>query len=287
MMKVGFIGFGEAAKAFKTSPTWRGNACAFDTKTRQPSEQKSKRSDYDQCGVEACEDPRDVVAGSEILLSLVTADQAVAAAASVANTAGAGRIYIDFNSVSPGTKIEASQQVSQSGATYVDAAIMAPVYPAQQAVPILLAGAAAGEAVRVLEGMGFSNVSAIGGDIGKAASIKMVRSVFVKGIEAVSAECAIAARKAGVLDEVLESLGEEAASRINYNLERMLVHGDRRAAEMDEVAKTLLEFSVDPLLTVRVAERQRRLGESGRDLSRLPEGLSEKLDLIVGTKGAR
>ena len=45
-------------------------------------------------------------------------------------------------------------------------------------------------------------------------------------------------------DEVAASLdaswpGADWAAKADYNLDRMLVHGLRRAAEMEEVAKTL------------------------------------------------
>ena len=46
------------------------------------------------------------------------------------------------------------------------------------------------------------DVKIIEGPVGKASSIKMVRSIMVKGLEALTAECALAAVEADVLDEV-------------------------------------------------------------------------------------
>src|SRR3546814_5787444 len=116
---------------------------------------------------------------------------------------------------------------------------MAPVAPAVRAVPVLLSGSHAAEAAQVVADMGFSNISLAGEDIGRASTIKMLRSVMVKGIEALTAEMVLAARRAGVADEVLASLGEDWSQRAEYNLERMTRHGQRRADEMEEVAKTL------------------------------------------------
>jgi 3-hydroxyisobutyrate dehydrogenase-like beta-hydroxyacid dehydrogenase len=50
------------------------------------------------------------------------------------------------------------------------------------------------------------NFRIIKGAVGRASSIKMVRSIMVKGLEALTAECALAAHAADVMDEVFPSL---------------------------------------------------------------------------------
>ncbi len=138
---------------------------------------------------------------------------------------------------------------------------MAPVQPAALGVPVLVSGAHAAEAARVLADVGFSNVRLAGEDIGRASTIKMLRSVMVKGIEALTAEMMVAARQAGVADEVLASLGENWAQRAEYNLERMTMHGQRRADEMEEVARTLETLGVEPLMTHGTIIRQREMAQ--------------------------
>ena len=69
-------------------------------------------------------------------------------------------------------------------------------------------------------------------EIGAAAAIKMVRSVMIKGIEALTLGCFLAAVRAGVVDEVAASMknnypGLDWAKVVPYNLERMANHGDR------------------------------------------------------------
>jgi anthranilate phosphoribosyltransferase len=51
---------------------------------------------------------------------------------------------------------------------------------------------------------------------------------------------------------------------VPYNLERMAVHGERRAAEMEEVADTLRELGVEPLMTNATVKRQREMGQIGQ-----------------------
>ena len=96
----------------------------------------------------------------------------------------------------------------------------------------------------------------------------MIRSVMVKGIEALTAECVLAADAAGVIEEVLASLDASPPqpgwhARADYNLDRMMVHGLRRAAEMEEVVKTLDALGTGSEMTRGTVARQRALGSLG------------------------
>ena len=71
----------------------------------------------------------------------------------------------------------------------------------------------------------------------------------------------LAAERAGVVDEVLCSLGDGWHAKAEYNLERMRTHGVRRAAEMEEVAKTLDALGVQPLMTRGTIQRQREMAQ--------------------------
>jgi hypothetical protein len=75
-----------------------------------------------------------------------------------------------------------------------------------------------------------------------------------------------------VVDEVAGSLKNnypslDWAKIIPYNLERMASHGERRAAEMEEVAATLRELGIEPLMTQATVQRQREMGEIGAQQS--------------------
>lgn len=131
--------------------------------------------------------------------------------------------------------------------------------------------------------LGFSNITVAGSRTGDAAAIKMIRSVMIKGLEALTAECALAAERADVSDALFASLdstwteqGWEA--RADYNLDRMLAHGGRRAAEMEEAARTLEELRVEAAMTRGTIARQRALGALAIDP---PQGLAAKLAAIT------
>ena len=252
--RVALVGFGEAGESFVRSPGWRGEARGWDVLPE-------RRAAMAACGVDTADTAAAALGDRAFLLSLVTADSALAAARDYAPLLPEGALWCDMNSVAPETKRAAAAAIEAAGGRYVDVAVMAPVAKGL-AVPLLISGPHALAAQPLLEALGFSNVTITGEEVGRASAIKMIRSVMVKGLEALSVECAAAARAAGVFDEVMASLdaSEKAmgwAERVAYNRERMETHGLRRAAEMEESAKTLQGLGVEPVMTRGTIELQR------------------------------
>jgi 3-hydroxyisobutyrate dehydrogenase-like beta-hydroxyacid dehydrogenase len=263
MVQATLIGNGEAGQAFDLDGDW----AAYDL--------RAERSKAASLG--------EALAGTAMVLSVVAADQALNAARNAAQHIGAGALFYDMNSVAPGTKCEAAAMIESAGARYVDVAVMSPVHPKRRGTPLLVAGPHAEAGAAALALLGFSDVRVVGHDVGRASAIKMLRSVMYKGMEALTAECLIACEKAGVTDEVLGSFGNangsgDWASGADYRLDRMMVHGLRRAAEMEESAKTLEALGVEPLMTRGTVERQRRIG--GLGIVSPPAGLSAKLERL-------
>lgn len=277
---VGLIGFGEAGRTFAVAGGWRALAHVFDVQTDDPAGRDAMLASYAGAAVMGVRFLEDAVSGVDLILSLVTADQALAVAQAAAQYMSAGAIFCDLNSIAPQTKQAAARAIEAAGGHYVDVAVMAPVDPARMAVPLLLSGAKADAAEARLIALGFTNTRVVGADVGRASSIKMIRSVMVKGIEALTAECMLAADAADVLDEVLASLdaSEKAkpwGQRADYNLDRMLVHGLRRAAEMEEVVKTLEGLGTGAAMTRGTVARQRAIGALG--FKHPADGLAAKI----------
>ena len=273
---IGFLGFGEAAQAFVSDARWQPRAFAYDKKTETPTKRDGKLQDFSNHLVTGTESVAELCKRASVLLSVVTADQASSAATSAGSHLQAGTLYLDMNSVSPSTKRTNAERIESSGGSFVDVAIMSPVFPAQLDVPILVSGDAAGSARAHLQDCGFTNVRSVGDQIGRASSIKMIRSVMIKGIEALTAECLLAAHAAEVTDDVLKSLGKDWRNRANYNLDRMLVHGKRRAAEMEEVCLTLQELGVSPMMSNGTMKWQDQIARTATP----PKSLEQKLNLL-------
>jgi len=262
-----FIGFGEAGQALAGGLCEAGveRSAAWDILFPVAEGERLKRA-AETIGVHCASSAAEAVRGAEIVISAVTAASSVEAAQSVKHYLTGRPLYLDINSVSPGRKQETAKLLGDA-ARYIDLAIIAPIHPARHQTPMLLAGPDAEEAAPVLSALGMQ-VTIAGPETGAAAAVKMVRSVMIKGVEALTLECFLAAARAGVVDEVAASLknnypGLDWAKMIPYNLERMATHGERRAAEMEEVADTLRELGVEPLMTAATVKRQREMGEIG------------------------
>jgi 3-hydroxyisobutyrate dehydrogenase-like beta-hydroxyacid dehydrogenase len=275
------VGFGEAGQAFAQGWARPGRLAALDLRAG------ALQAAAGRLGVACSADPAGALAAAEAVFCLVTADQAVAAAAACAPHLRPGALWLDGNSCAPGSKRRAAAVIEAAGAAYVDLAVMAPVHPRLHRTPGLLAGPHAGRALALGRALGM-DLAVAGAEVGDASSIKMLRSVMVKGFEALSAECLLAARRAGVEAAVLASLqasdpGWDWAARGAYNLERMLVHGARRAAEMREVAQTLRDLGLPDSLARATADWQDRL--AGLSLDPGPDDLAGRADRVLAALG--
>ncbi|NQW13231.1 MAG: DUF1932 domain-containing protein [Rhodobacter sp.] len=287
------IGFGEAAQALvkgwksETSAADGLRFAAFDIKTSDPATATGKQQNYAAAGVAGQASMADLLAEADTVFCLVTADQAAIAAAAAAPHISPGTFYFDGNSCAPKTKQANAVVINAAGGRYVDTAILAPVNPKLHRVPILLSGPDADAALEILTGLGM-DARVEQGPIGRASSIKMIRSIMVKGMEALTAECLLAARLAGVEDIVMNSLavsgqGIGGSDQAAYNLERMMQHGIRRAAEMREVAITVADLGLPNGMATATADWQQVVGDLGLDAG--PDDFGLRADAILASLG--
>lgn len=282
MQDVVFIGFGEAGQALaKGLQPASLRLAAYDLKLDNPAGRDACLTAMAGLGVTA--GSLENLRQSQVVICLVTADQALVAAQAAAPHLAPGALWFDGNSCAPGTKGRAAAVIAAAGGRYVDLALMAPVHPRLHRTPMLVSGPDAVAGAAALASLGMEAVIA-GDRVGQASSIKMLRSVIIKGLEALTAESFLAARAAGVEEAVIASLqasdpGMNWAQRGAYNLERMLVHGARRAAEMIEVAATLRELGLPGRMTEAAANWQAEL--AGLAVEPGPDDLGARADLIL------
>ncbi len=268
MTRIAFVGFGEAASALVQG--WgvgRHDVSSYDIKVDDSATRDELLDRCKQLEVAGKDSFKDAVESAELVFSTVTADQSLNAAKSAAPYLQSGSYWFDLNSCAPTSKQAAAEVIEQVGVHYVDVAVMAPVHPALNKVPVLLGGPHAKAALPRLDDL-LTNTKLIDGPVGAASSIKMLRSVMVKGLEALTAECALAAVAAGVDEDVFASLnrshpGSEWSAQAAYNFERSVLHGERRAAEMEEVAKTVKDLGLPNDMTLATVLWQRKLGNLG------------------------
>jgi len=263
-----FIGFGEAATAFLSG--WDiarpAHITAYDRKTDIDASRALQLTQYAAHRVTPGLSLKAALQGADTVFCLVTADEACAAARAAAPYLAKGALWFDGNSCAPSTKRQAAAVIEAAGGRYVDLAIMSPVHPLRHHAPLLIAGSHTDAANAALQALDMKP-RAVGAEVGRASAIKMIRSVMVKGLEALTAECLLSAHRAGVADEVLASLtashpGIAWPRQGAYNLERMMVHGTRRAAEMREVAITIADLGLGGEMAAATALWQDRIADS-------------------------
>jgi 3-hydroxyisobutyrate dehydrogenase-like beta-hydroxyacid dehydrogenase len=266
---IAFMGMGEAGSAIigGWGESRAGAIRAYDTKSDSPVTAGTMQARYRDLGITGCASPAAAVAGAGIVFCTVTADQAVVAAEAAAPHLAPGAFWCDLNSCAPSSKRRAAAVIEAAGGRYVDVAVMAAVHPKRNMTPLLISGPHAEAIAPVLTDLPMAP-RVVAGEIGAASSIKMIRSVLVKGLEALTAECVLAAVAAGVEDEVLGSLlrshpGIDWPGQAAYNFERSIVHGERRAAEMEEVARTLSDLGLPDDMARATVAWQRRIAAAG------------------------
>lgn len=261
---IAIIGFGEVGKRFSRDLIANEgvNIAAYDILLDDPARRGGMEDAARAIGVTCAADANAACRGADIVISAVTADKTEAVAADTARFLSAGQLYLDVNSASPSTKTRAAAAVNTSGASYIEAAVMAAVLQPGIRVPILAGGPAAQEAAQRLNALGM-NLTPVASEYGRASAIKLCRSIMIKGIEALMVDCARATRHWNVEREVFGSLTETFPSigwpeLADAMAERVATHGVRRAAEMREAAEMLAEMGLVPELARAVAEAQER-----------------------------
>lgn len=252
------LGFGEVGQTLAEDlPAY--HLTAWDVLFADPASKPSKA--LASHSVRAGKSPEAAVTEADLIVSAVTAAQDVGAAKSVAKGLRQGAFFLDFNSASPEMKKQSAEIVNGAGARYVEAAVMAPIGPKRIATPMLLGGPHAEAFLPLGKAAGFAGMSFFSAEYGQASAAKMCRSVMVKGIEALLTESLVSARHYGVEETVLASLSDlfpvgDWPKLARYMISRALEHGTRRAEEMREVAQTVSDAGLTPLLSSATAERQ-------------------------------
>ena len=213
---------------------------------------------HDPAVPESLPDVATAVAGADVVLSVNAARVAVGVAGEAVPALAADVVYADLNTASPELKRELAALV---GLRFADVALLGPVPDKGLATPALASGTGAhgfADALRPL-GMPVQIVSEHPGD---AAAMKLVRSVFMKGLAAAALESVQAAEAAGhgewLKSELAAIIGRPLLDRL---LEGSRAHAGRRVDEMEAAGKLLRELGVEPRIASASASLLAELAE--------------------------
>ncbi|TDD92139.1 NAD(P)-dependent oxidoreductase [Actinomadura darangshiensis] len=200
--------------------------------------------------------------GADLVLSVNSAHDAVAACRAGLGGVAHGAVWADLNTGSPGLKRELDAIARAGGVPFADVAIMAPVPGRGLRTPMLAAGEGAARVAALLTPLG-AQVEVMDAGAGAAAGRKLLRSVFFKGLAGSVVEALEAARAAGCEDWLRENIVAELTAAGAHTVDRLVdgtrKHAVRRAAEMDAAATMLEELDVPPTMAAASRDLLRRL----------------------------
>jgi 3-hydroxyisobutyrate dehydrogenase-like beta-hydroxyacid dehydrogenase len=257
---IAVIGYGEVGRILAEDLRAAGHAVRAHDLQLHGEAGNTMREHAATHGVALAATHAEAVHGANLVLSAVTASQAVPVAEACAAALDAGSFFLDFNSASPGAKIRAAGIVNRAGGRYVEGAVMTSIPPYRIKVPLLLGGPDAAALEPVINALGFA-AKVASAQLGVASATKMCRSIIIKGLEAMVIESYTTARHYGVEDAVIASLQEtfpgiDWERQGAYFFQRVIEHGRRRSEEVREVAVTVREAGLQPYSAAGTAEHQ-------------------------------
>ncbi|SDL35429.1 3-hydroxyisobutyrate dehydrogenase [Nocardioides sp. YR527] len=243
-MIVAVLGVGEAGSAFVADLLAAGATVrAYDPAVSAPS------------GTVACACEAEAVEGAGLVISVNSAADSVDAARNALAGLSASTVWADVNTSSPARKREVFS-VLGGRCLFADVSLMSTVPGLGIRVPMLASGPGAAEAARLLGAVGAS-VEVVDGEVGDAATRKLLRSVFYKGLAAAVLESLAAARAAGLEEEtraeIMRELDRASAATLDRLVDGSHRHAVRRSHEMAAAAEMLDDLGVPP----RVARASR------------------------------
>jgi 3-hydroxyisobutyrate dehydrogenase-like beta-hydroxyacid dehydrogenase len=230
-MEVAVLGLGEAGGRIASDLVAAGCVVRGFDPARRPE------------GITNVESAQSAVADADVVLSINAAAVAFEIAANVAGALDAGALYADLNTSAPELKRELAEILPVA---FVDVALVGVVPASGLATPALASGAGAERFAGLLRPLGMP-VEVVGSRPGDAAGLKLLRSVFMKGIAAAAIESLQAAEAAGVGQYVRADIAAVLGEPL---LDRLLVgsraHAARRVDEMHAAAAYLEQLGVEP-----------------------------------------
>src|SRR6218665_401663 len=173
--QVGLVGDGEVGRILAEDLRPRGVAVSAHDLKLGTDAAPALREHAAKTGVTLVASHAELAAGADLVISAVTASEAVPVAAACVAGLKAGTFFLDLNSASPGAKIKAAGYVNTTGARYVEGAVMTSIPPYRLQVPLLLGGPDAAALEPGVNALGFAaRVSSE--KLGVASATKMCRS---------------------------------------------------------------------------------------------------------------
>lgn len=183
------------------------------------------------------------VADCEVVVSCVFGTVSLAVAEQALAGMHADALFIDMTTADPEQIRQAARLAAERAIAYVDVAILGAIALTREKTNLLGAGEGMDRALALFAAAGAPLKPVEGGAAGDAAALKILRSVFTKGLEALTIECFMAAEKQGVTAKLHDALSDidQASLRdfLGALIRTHVVHAPRRLKEVEEAERQL------------------------------------------------
>lgn len=266
-IRLGLIGYGEIGSTLGRGLRGAGLAevVSYDKHAFDGPYGGLIRRRAQEAGVPLLRSPAELAARAELIIGATPGSASIASAEALAPHLRRDHLVVDIASATPRVKQVVAERLAGCGAAFADGSIVGTPRDGH-AMPILLAGAPAARLRDALVPWGM-RLEMVGERIGDASAIKILRSVVMKGLEALLLECLLGARRYGLDAPVLASLERSLARPFSQLANGLLttdaIHAGRRSEEAAMSAETLEDVGLDPVVTRAVAGRLRWVAELG------------------------
>ena len=288
-MNIGFIGYGEAAFNISLGLSGEGvtGIRATDAMMEHEVMGKQVHSRAEQAGVELVSSACEIARWADVLFAAVPSSFTMDVCQEVKGDLRPGQLYVDVSASTPATKEAIWAEIKDTGVFFVDAAMLGSLPKDKHQVPITASGNGAAKFHEVMTSYGMK-ITLAGEKAGSASAIKLVRSIFMKGIAALMIDTMQAADAYGVSDEIVASLGKSLDGiPFQSHLDRLVtgtaLHCTRRAAELKGSVAMQEEAGLSPEMTLAAKHGHEALAKyefAKRYVDSKPSGWQEIIEAI-------
>lgn len=232
---------------------------AYDPLINNPAFQNLFNKRAKQAGVELTESLEEAVMKSKILFVAVPTDKAAQVSEDIKEYLSKDVLYIDVSASSPNTQKIIAKNIEEYTSLFVDASMLGPLIKYQHKVPMLISGKGADYFQEKMSKFGM-NLTKVSESPGDASAIKLIRSIFMKGLATISLETFDIARELNLEDYVLNSLkltieNSTFEDTINQLITGTSIHAERRSKEMEGSIEMLDSLGINSILSHAIKEK--------------------------------
>ena len=253
--RIGFLGFGEAASHIAAGFRAQGldGILAYDVTLKAEGERRRILEDrLAATNVTPVGSVEELLEKARVIFLIIPAKFAKDAALEALPFMTEKHLFCDLTTNRPAVKEELGQAFEAKGVLYVDASVMGAVPLYRHQTPTLVCGNGAARMVELMTPVGMA-LTNVGPEPGKAVKMKLTRSVFVKGVEALTMEMLMTARRLGIDKEIVAGV-EASFQNLGFTkfcgqlVTSGVEHAERRSLEAKECQELEDELGLNSIM---------------------------------------